>query len=194
MSTYKEIWSKLSAIDVSNHIEKKGNLSYLSWAWAWGVLMENYPEAQYQFGQPQTFSGGSQMVFCTVTIGECYRTMWLPVMDHKNKAIPEPDSFAVNTAMMRCLVKCLALYGLGHYIYAGEDLPQAEIERQTQPITEHQQQELNQLIGQLDGDIDLPAFLKFFGIQFVSEMKISDYPKAKAALETKLLKSKGVKE
>jgi hypothetical protein len=194
MATYKEIWSKLSAIDVSNHIEKKGNLSYLSWAWAWGVLMEHYPEAQYQFDQPQTFHGGTQMVFCTVMIGECSRTMWLPVMDHKNKAVPEPDSYAVNTAMMRCLVKCLALYGLGHYIYAGEDLPQSEIDRQSQPITEHQQQELNQLIGQLDGDIDLDAFLKFFGIKFVSEMKISDYPKAKAALETKLLKVKGTKE
>lgn len=194
MATYKEIWSKLSAIDVSNHIEKKGNLSYLSWAWAWGVLMDHYPEAQYQFDQPQTFNGGTQMVFCTVMIGECSRTMWLPVMDHKNKAVPEPDSFAVNTAMMRCLVKCLALYGLGHYIYAGEDLPQSEIERQSQTITEHQQQELNQLIGLLDGDIDLEAFLKFFGIKWVSEMKISDYPKAKAALETKLLKVKGGKE
>lgn len=121
----KEIWQTLSAIDCSKHIEKKNNLSYLSWAWAWGVLMEYYPEATFEFDTPQSQPDGTMMVFCTVSIGEVSRKMWLPVMDYKNKAIPNPDSFAVNTAMMRCLVKCLALFGLGHYIYAGEDLPQA---------------------------------------------------------------------
>jgi hypothetical protein len=184
--TYKDIWQKLSAIDVSNHIEKKNNLSYLSWAWAWGVLMDNYPEAQYSFDQPQPFQDGTQMVFCTVSIGDCSRTMWLPVMDHRNKAISNPDAFAVNTAMMRCLVKCLALYGLGHYIYAGEDLPQPEIEKRAQPISEAQQAELIGLIADLDGAIDMPAFYKFFGISVLSEMRQSDFAKAKSALEKKV--------
>ena len=49
--------------------------------------------------------------------------MWLPVMDYKNKAIVTPDTRAVSDTRMRCLTKCLAMYGLGHYIYAGEDLP-----------------------------------------------------------------------
>ncbi len=119
----KEIWQTLSKIDCSEHIEKKNGLSYLSWAWAWGVLMEHYPEATFDFDQPQSQPDGTMMVFCAVRIGENSRRMWLPVMDYKNKAISNPDSFAINTAMMRCLVKCLALYGLGHYIYAGEDLP-----------------------------------------------------------------------
>jgi hypothetical protein len=189
---HKEIWQKLSAIDVSAHVEKKNGLSYLSWAWAWGVLMEHFPEAEYSFDPPQTFDNGTMMVFCTVTIGDRSRRMWLPVMNHKNQAIPNPDAFAVNTAMMRCLVKCLALWGLGHYIYAGEDLPQAELERLYSPISEHQHQELVGMIASLDGDIDMPAFLKFFGISFLSNMKQSDYPKAKAALEAKILKSKGV--
>lgn len=119
----KEIWSTLSAIDCSKHLEKKNGLSYLSWAWAWGVLMENYPEATFEFDTPQSQPDGTMMVFCTISIGEASRRMWLPVMDYKNKAIVNPDAFAINTANMRCLVKCMALFGLGLYIYAGEDLP-----------------------------------------------------------------------
>lgn len=121
----KEIWEKLSKIDCALHIEKKNNLSYLSWAWAWATLMEHYPDATFEFDEPKSQPDGTMMVFCTVRIGESSRRMWLPVMDYKNKAISNPDAFAINTAMMRCLVKCLALYGLGHYIYAGEDLPVA---------------------------------------------------------------------
>ena len=66
------------------------------------------------------------MVSCTVTAFDKPMTMHLPVMDYKNKAIVNPDAFAVNTAMMRCLVKAIALHGLGLYIYAGEDLPQED--------------------------------------------------------------------
>jgi hypothetical protein len=131
---YKEIWQTLSSIDCSDHIEKKNNLSYLSWAWAWATLMEHYPEATFEFDEPKVMND-TMMVFCTVSIGECKRKMWLPVMDYKNKAIANPDSFAVNTAMMRCLVKCLALFGLAHYIYAGEDVPQShKPDRKPDPI------------------------------------------------------------
>jgi len=121
---YCEIWAKLSKIDVSSHIEKKMNLSYLSWAWAWGVLMDSYPEATYEFLTPDHHQDGTVTVFCQINIGECSRTMWLPVMDHKNNAIPTPDARKISDAKMRCLVKCMAMYGLGHYIYAGEDLPE----------------------------------------------------------------------
>jgi hypothetical protein len=124
----REIWGTLSQVDCTDKIEKKNGLSYLSWAWAWGVLMEYYPEATFAFGEPKSQPDGTMMVFCTVTIGENSRTMWLPVMDYKNKAVVNPDVFALNSAMMRCLVKCLALYGLGHYIYAGEDLPTAAVQ------------------------------------------------------------------
>jgi len=183
---YKDIWQNLSAIDCTAHVEKKNGLSYLSWAWAWGTLMEYYPEATYSFDAPQVFPDQTQMVFCTVNIGECSRRMWLPVMDHRNKPIQNPDAFATNTAMMRCLVKCLALYGLGHYIYAGEDLPQSELDRLYSPISAEQHFELTVLIAQLDGDIDMPAFLKFFGISVLSNLKQGDFQKAKLALEKKL--------
>lgn len=184
--TYAEIWKTLSAIDVSGHIEKKNGLSYLSWAWAWGVLMEHYPQATYDFGKEDTMPDGTVMVYCKVTIGECQRMMWLPVMDHRNKAIVNPDAFARNTALMRCLVKCLAMYGLGHYIYAGEDLPPAEVERQASPITSEQHSELTVLISRLDGAIDMPAFLKFFKIAALTELKQSDFQKALTALKRKL--------
>lgn len=126
--SYSEIWNTLSAIDVSAHVEKKQNLSYLSWAWAWGVLMSKYPQATYEFHPVAIEGDGSATVSVTVTIDECSRSMWLPVMDHRNNAIVKPDSRKISDSKMRCLVKCLAMFGLGHYIYAGEDVPDKEQE------------------------------------------------------------------
>lgn len=127
MSFAREVWDRLSKVDVSNHIEKKMNISYLSWAWAWGVLMDNYPESQYDLSEPVIMPDNSVEVRVCLTIkdGEqsLQRVMWLPVMDHKNKAIINPSSRDVSDARMRCLVKAIAMFGLGHYIYAGEDLP-----------------------------------------------------------------------
>lgn len=122
--TYQEIWETLSQIDVSKHIQKKGNLNFLSWAWAWGELMKIYPQATYEFLPPIKFDDGSVEVQVTIIIDECSRMMWLPVMDYKNNAVLNPDSRQISDSKMRCLVKCMAMFGLGHYIYAGEDLPQ----------------------------------------------------------------------
>ncbi|HUW61640.1 MAG TPA: DUF1071 domain-containing protein [Candidatus Bathyarchaeia archaeon] len=113
---------ELAAVDVGNRIEKKGNLSYLSWAWAVDQLLRRDPAASWSYAEPVLF-GETMMVICTVTAYGQARTMQLPVMDHRNKAIPNPDAFQVNTAMQRCLVKAIALHGLGLYIYAGEDVP-----------------------------------------------------------------------
>jgi len=139
MSEAKGVWQKLSKIDVSAHIEKKAGLSYLSWAWAWGVLMENFPEANYVMLPNEVHADGSMTVHCSLTIGDVTRTMWLPVMDMRNKSIVSPSSTDINKAQMRCLTKCIAMFGLGHYIYAGEDLPASEPEK-TYPewVAEHQ--------------------------------------------------------
>ena len=140
MSNYAEIWQKLSAIDVSSMTETKQagsvKLTYLSWAHAWAVMMEHYPNMTVTFtsyerstetatahNDVQYYRDGSAAVECNVTIGDCMRSFTLPVMDHKNKAIQNPDAWAINTAKQRCMVKVFALFGLGHYIYAGEDLP-----------------------------------------------------------------------
>lgn len=130
--SYAGIWNTLSRVDVSEHVKEKGNLSFLSWAWAWGVLMEHYPMAELswtlnQDGMPIGYhihDDGTVTTYCRVTIGKCTREMWLPVMDNRNNAFKNPDARKISDTKMRCMVKCLALFGLGHYIYAGEDLPQ----------------------------------------------------------------------
>ena len=112
---------ELRSIDVSDKVEKKNSLSYLSWAWAVDTLLQNDPSATWTYGQPVMF-GETVMVFCTVTAFGKSMTAQLPVMNYRNKAIPNPDAFAVNTAMQRCLAKAIALHGLGLKLYVGEDL------------------------------------------------------------------------
>lgn len=117
----------LLKMDVSSYTEKKQGLTYLSWAHAWAQALQVDADANFRV---HTFDGkaymdvnGTGMVWVDVTLGGKTRTCWLPVMDYKNKPITNPDSFAVNTAIMRCLTKCLAWFGLGLNVYAGEDLP-----------------------------------------------------------------------
>lgn len=124
-------WDLLSKINVNDKTETKGSgkfaLTYLSWAWAWGVLMDHFPESIYEIHQDRILPDGSVMVSVTLTIKDgdeqFSRFMWLPVMNHLNKAIINPDAMDINKAVMRCLAKAIAMCGLGHYIYAGEDLP-----------------------------------------------------------------------
>lgn len=118
-------FERLAAINVNEQIEKKNNLSYLSWAWAVDKLLRADPDATWEYGTPACF-GETLMVFCAVTAFGKRMQAQLPVMDHRNKAIPNPDAFQVNTAMQRCLAKAIALHGLGLYIYAGEDVPQGD--------------------------------------------------------------------
>lgn len=127
--------SDLLKININERLEKKGNLSYLSWAHAWGEALRIDPNATFHVstfdrgdGVTQVYMdvNGTALVWVTVTLNGKPMTCQLPVMDNKNKAIPNPDAFAVNTAIMRCMVKALALHGLGLYVYAGEDLPDGD--------------------------------------------------------------------
>jgi hypothetical protein len=124
-------FSELAAVNVNEHIEKKNNLSYLSWAWAVDYMTRLDDAAEWEYrewdGKPYlTLPDGTCMVYCTVTFCGRKRTAHLPVMDYKNKPIINPDAFSINTTMQRALVKAIALHGLGLYIYAGEDLPKDE--------------------------------------------------------------------
>ena len=114
--------------NVNEHVEKKNGLSYLSWAWAWAEALKADPTATYKvemFGDKCFMEiNGTAMVFVTATMFGKPMTCQLPVMDYRNKAIPTPDAFAVNTAIMRCMTKALALHGLGLYLYSGEDVPE----------------------------------------------------------------------
>lgn len=150
----KSVFAALNAIDVSAHTEVKGEgkdkLTYLSWVWAWQQVKSNYPDANYEVrhwdGKPFLFDEYlGYMVETSVTIQGETMGMWLPVMDSKNKAMKQfpydyktrsgnktveaASMFDVNTAIMRCLVKNIAMFGLGLYIYAGEDLPQEAKEK-----------------------------------------------------------------
>jgi hypothetical protein len=123
--------SELLKINVNGHTERKGNLTYLSWAWAWAEVLKIDPSARWTAHEwdnspVMVLRNGTAMVKVSVEIKGDIKTCILPVMDNRNKAIVDPDAFAVNTAIMRCLAKAIAMHGLGLYIYAGEDLPEAE--------------------------------------------------------------------
>tara|TARA_R110000803_G_scaffold38383_1_gene82917 strand:- start:873 stop:1598 length:726 start_codon:yes stop_codon:yes gene_type:complete len=118
-------WSKLSILNVNDHTEKKGQFTYLSWAWAWNTVKELYPTANFKLLDDIIYADGTMEVRVEVTIEEMSHTAFLPVLDFKNKPISKPNAFDINSARMRCLVKALAFHGLGLYIYAGEDIPSA---------------------------------------------------------------------
>ena len=124
---FGEIFNKLSAIDVGDHTEKrksgKFTATYLSWTWAYQTIMDNYPQFGYSFDDEEIMDDGSVMTGVVCSIGRFTRSMWLPVMDHTFKAIPNPSARDISDARMRCLVKCISMFGLGLYIYAGEDVP-----------------------------------------------------------------------
>lgn len=145
----KSVWSVLSAIDCNDKVEKKNGLTYLSWAWAWGIVKKHYPSATYVVheyeGKPYLFDETlGYMVKTSVTIDGDTIPMHLPVMDGANKAqknekytyktkygdkiVEAATMFDINTAIMRCLTKNLAMFGMGHYIYAGEDIPEVSRE------------------------------------------------------------------
>lgn len=141
MEEKKSIFQTLNEINVNDKVEKKNNLSYLSWAWAWGEVKKKYPNAQYkiyeresEFGPINYFTDGrTAWVKTSVIINELEHIEELPVMDFKNKSITldKLTSFDVNKAIQRSLTKAIARHGLGLYIYAGEDLPEEEkIEQQ----------------------------------------------------------------
>jgi len=118
-------FNELRKINVTEKVEKKNGLSYLSWAWAVDTLLQHDPTATWEY-KPHQMWGDTVMVFCEVKAFGVSRTAQLPVMDHRNKAISEPDAFQVNTAMQRCLAKAIGLHGIGLYIYVGEDYPEED--------------------------------------------------------------------
>lgn len=124
--------SDLLKINVNEHTEKKGQLTYLSWAWAWAEVLKVDPAATWvvhTYGpqgteQPCMWIGDTAMVHTSVTIHGLRRECMLPVMDNKNNAVKQPDSRKISDAIMRCMTKAISMHGLGLYIYAGEDLPE----------------------------------------------------------------------
>lgn len=153
-------FTRLNSIDVGSHIEKKNGLSYLSWAWAWGELKKNHPDATYTVyenkdGWNYHTDGRTCWVKTGVTVGAFEHIEYLPVMDYKNRSIPleQVTSFDVNKAIQRSLTKAVARHGLGLYIYAGEDLPEDAAEAQPAaeekpvPISEEHVKKLRKVLA-----------------------------------------------
>jgi hypothetical protein len=152
------VFETLNNINVNGHTEGKNGLTYLSWAWAWAEFKKVYPDATYEVvkfdGKPYVYDESlGYMCYTTVTVEGLTHEMWLPVMDGANKAmkaqaytykdrygkekeVQAATMFDINKTIMRCLTKNLAMFGLGLYIYAGEDLPEEEKLEAEKPITE----------------------------------------------------------
>ena len=157
MKTSESVWKTLSAINVNDNTEQKGEYTYLSWTWAWATLMEHYPESTYEFLPNEIHPDNSVTTYCTVT---------------------------ANTKM-RCLTKCLAMFGLGHYIYAGESLPvddtQAEINVETAFINEDQVISIKKLIHK--NNVDEVVFLKWANIPEVEKLQAVNFDHVFGALK-----------
>ena len=132
MENKKSVFEVLNAVNCNEHTEKKNGLTYLSWAWAWAEVKKRYPDADYTIyenkdGLLYHTDGRTAWVKTGVTIEGQELIEYLPVMDYNNKSIPleRITSFDVNKAIQRSLTKACARHGLGLYIYAGEDLPEA---------------------------------------------------------------------
>ena len=126
-------FAHLNQINVSEHIERKGAFAYLSWPFAVAQLRLADPAATWEVrrfgGLPYLKSDCGHFVEVAVTVQGVTLSQLHPVLDSKNRPIAEPSSFDINTSIQRCLVKAIALHGLGLYIYAGEDLPDSAAER-----------------------------------------------------------------
>ena len=198
------VFDELNAINVNDKTEKKKSgsteLTYLSWTWAWAEVKKRFPEAHYEIvmhdGLPYVYDENTgYMVFTNVTIDGITHMMWLPVMDGANKAmknqpytystkyngektVDAATMFDVNKTIMRCLVKNLAMFGLGLYIYAGEDLPEVEVEEQktAQEVAKKKLEKIN--------SVQLDALKTILAVNGIDEKIVFDLYKLKSLEDT----------
>lgn len=177
MSFAKQVWTTLAAVNVNEHTEKKGNLTYLSWAYAWSTLKTHYADSTYSFREPVSFPDGSVEVWVDLVISDGVKVvkgeMWLPVMDHRNNSVINPTSRQISDARMRCLAKAVAVVGgIGWYIYAGEDMPDATVAAEAEKIRQAAEQaEYEELCKEHDETI----------AAIISGIESDDYAKAAEA-------------
>jgi Protein of unknown function (DUF1071) len=130
-------FARLNQINVSEHIERKGDFAYLSWPYAVAQLRLADPAACWEVrrfdGLPYLKTETGYFVEVAVTVQGITLSQIHPVLDGKNRPLAEPTAFDVNTSIQRCLVKAIALHGLGLYVYSGEDLPNGEVQPKAQP-------------------------------------------------------------
>lgn len=174
--TFEELYN----INITDKVEKKEGLNYLSWAWAWAEVKKIDEQAEYYIkmfdGKPYLEDENlGYMVMTSMTINDITHDMWLPVMNSKNKAmktkeyeyttksgtykVEQASMFDINKTLMRCLVKNIAMFGLGLILYTGEDLPEEELTEETakaMTITfgKHKGETLGELVERKDSYIN----------------------------------------
>lgn len=204
-------FEEIYKINVNDYTEEKNGLTYLSWAYAWREFKKIYPDATYEIKKfennlPYVYDENTgYMVFTSVTAGGLTYEMWLPVMDNTNKTmkseaykystkygektVDPATMFDVNKTIMRCLVKNLAMFGLGLYIYAGEDIPKTEeTDELESKISEKLAESLREAI---DNKIKARKYdsafaqetLKKYGYRKIVEIKAKDLPDIKKELD-----------
>lgn len=205
------MFNALSNLDLSDKCEKRESLTYLSWANAWSEFKSAYPSATYRIlknenGLPY-FSDPNLgiMVFTEVTVDDVTHQMWLPVMDSKNKAmkltpytyqvwdnykkafvektVQSASMFDINKTLMRCLVKNLAMFGLGLYIFQGDDLPEKSTDDTTssaQPMQRPVQQPVDPLApikNAINSMVDVNSLMNLY---FDHQNEVEGNPEIKA--------------
>lgn len=198
-------FEKLYNINVNDKTEDKNGLTYLSWAWAWAEFKKAFPDAEYEVkkfenGLPYVYDENTgYMVFTSVTVDGLTHEMWLPVMDGNNKAMKNKPyevqtkykkftvnaatMFDINKTIMRCLTKNLAMFGLGLYIYAGEDLPDGE--EPAEPKVERIDAKQLELMTGLANEkgVSIEQICKTFGVATLQDMTKQMWVKATQMLE-----------
>lgn len=206
-------FARLNAINVNERVEKKGGFSYLSWPYAVAQLRLADPTATWEVrrfdGLPYLATEAGVFVEVAVTVHGVTLSQIHPVLDGRNRPLLAPSAFDINTSLQRCLVKAIALQGLGLYIYAGEDLPQPvgadaandpihpppQTDRPSlasnrppvrrddvrERITKSQQTQIHRLA--IEVGISLDRVLAYFGVAELGDIAANDFLRVIRSLE-----------
>ena len=179
-------FNELVATNVNSHTEKKGQFTYLSWPYAVSELRKADPKASWKTirfdGMPYLKTELGYFVEVEVTVDGVSLSQIHPVLDNRNKPVQKPTTFEINTSLQRCLVKAIALHGLGLYIYAGEDLPDTT-QQQIETINDSQLLNIEILVEQTQ--TDPKQFCKYLNVAELRHLPADDYNAAIKALEIK---------
>lgn len=188
-------FEKLYSINVNDSVEKKNGYTYLTWSYAVAELLKKHPLATWEVkhfdNKPFMATECGYFVEVEVSINDIKRTQIHPVLDFRNKPVLKPNAFDINTAIQRCLVKAIALHGLGLYIYAGEDLPEdadATTELHNDDTFEQYRQDIWNKIKKIDTIEEFRKYVNSTGFLKQVEYIEKKYPNRHQILITEINK------
>jgi|TARA_R110002020_G_C16211229_1_gene767015 hypothetical protein len=191
--TLNEIWAKAYKIKCDKWTKEKGNFSYLPWNRAWKIVVETFADTNisYQFNDNEVHGDGSVTVHSVVTISECSLSMWMPVMNYNNKAIPNPDARQIQDSKMRCFVKNLAMFGIGFHLFQGSLQPEDTWKdnniadgKASKKISLKQEQHISNLTRKWTKQ-EKTDFASHFNFNSTGEILSSEFERIVAAIGTK---------